>query len=258
MATPKVGVLILSQFLEDRYAIDLLGDEPDGVGYLLKDRVANVGMLADAVRRVARGGSVDRPRGRPAARRPSAQARPGRRADPTRARGSHPDGRGQVKSGDRRDAGRHGVGGGAPRHEDLRQARPRRRRARTTGACSPCCDTCGADHAADGLSRGASCPRPRPRASARAARRSSASIVIVAPSRISPAISARPILRLDLALDEAPQRPGAVHGVVALAGDQGARRLGQLRVAAGGRRGAPARRRSAGRRSARSRSASAA
>ena len=59
-------ILILSQFLDDRYAIDLLGDEPDGVGYLLKDRVANVGMLADAVRSVARGGSVDRPRGRPA------------------------------------------------------------------------------------------------------------------------------------------------------------------------------------------------
>ena len=58
VATPKVGILILSQFLDDRYVIDLLGEEPNGVGYLLKDRVANVGMLADAVCSVARGGSV--------------------------------------------------------------------------------------------------------------------------------------------------------------------------------------------------------
>ena len=57
-AAPTVGILILSQFLDDRYAIDFLGEEPNGVGYLLKDRVANGGMLADAVCSVARGGSV--------------------------------------------------------------------------------------------------------------------------------------------------------------------------------------------------------
>jgi DNA-binding NarL/FixJ family response regulator len=55
---PAVAVLILSQFLEDRYAIDLLGDQPEGVGYLLKDRVSDVGTFAEAVRRVARGGSA--------------------------------------------------------------------------------------------------------------------------------------------------------------------------------------------------------
>ena len=58
VATPKVGILILSHFLDDRHAIELFGEEPNGVGYLLKDRVANVGMLADAVCSVARGGSV--------------------------------------------------------------------------------------------------------------------------------------------------------------------------------------------------------
>ena len=55
---PGIGILILSQFLEDRYLIDLVGDKPNGVGYLLKERVADVEVLADAVRRVASGGSV--------------------------------------------------------------------------------------------------------------------------------------------------------------------------------------------------------
>ena len=56
--SPAIAVLVLSQFLEDRYAIDLLADRPEGVGYLLKDSVADVGSFADSVRRVARGGSV--------------------------------------------------------------------------------------------------------------------------------------------------------------------------------------------------------
>jgi DNA-binding NarL/FixJ family response regulator len=55
---PSVAVLVLSQFLEDRYAIDLLGNRPEGVGYLLKDRVADIDSFTDAVRRVAAGGSV--------------------------------------------------------------------------------------------------------------------------------------------------------------------------------------------------------
>src|SRR3954468_17123168 len=55
---PDAGVLVLSQFLEDRYALDLVGDRAAGVGYLLKDRVGDLDLFADAVRRVARGGSV--------------------------------------------------------------------------------------------------------------------------------------------------------------------------------------------------------
>jgi len=55
---PSVGVLVLSQFLEERYAIDLVGDRADGVGYLLKDRVGDLALFTDAVRRVARGGSA--------------------------------------------------------------------------------------------------------------------------------------------------------------------------------------------------------
>jgi DNA-binding NarL/FixJ family response regulator len=56
-AQPNVGVLVLSQFLEDRYALDLVGDRADGVGYLLKDRVGDLPTFVDAVRRVAGGGS---------------------------------------------------------------------------------------------------------------------------------------------------------------------------------------------------------
>jgi DNA-binding NarL/FixJ family response regulator len=55
---PQVGVLVLSQFVEQRYAVDLIGDSAEAVGYLLKDRVADFARFADAVRRVAAGGSV--------------------------------------------------------------------------------------------------------------------------------------------------------------------------------------------------------
>ena len=55
---PGTGVLVLSQYVEDGYAVDLLADNAEGVGYLLKDRVADVERLTDAVRRVAAGGSV--------------------------------------------------------------------------------------------------------------------------------------------------------------------------------------------------------
>jgi DNA-binding NarL/FixJ family response regulator len=57
-AHPDVGILVLSQFTEERYAVDLIGDDAAGVGYLLKDRVADFDGFADAVRRVAAGGTV--------------------------------------------------------------------------------------------------------------------------------------------------------------------------------------------------------
>jgi DNA-binding NarL/FixJ family response regulator len=55
---PQVGVLVLSQYVETHHAIQLLQGGVQGVGYLLKDRVADVAEVADAVRRVAGGGSV--------------------------------------------------------------------------------------------------------------------------------------------------------------------------------------------------------
>jgi DNA-binding NarL/FixJ family response regulator len=57
-AHPDIGVLILSQYLEAHYALKLVGDRAQGVGYLLKQRISDVSLLADAVRRVARGGSA--------------------------------------------------------------------------------------------------------------------------------------------------------------------------------------------------------
>lgn len=55
---PEVGVLVLSQYVEERYASDLLAERGGAVGYLLKDRVADVAEFIDALRRVANGGSV--------------------------------------------------------------------------------------------------------------------------------------------------------------------------------------------------------
>ena len=55
---PTMGVLVLSQYIEERYAVELLADGAEGIGYLLKDRVADVDRFRDAVRRVAEGGSV--------------------------------------------------------------------------------------------------------------------------------------------------------------------------------------------------------
>ncbi len=55
---PDTGVLVLSQHLEERYALELLGESAEGVGYLLKERVADIPAFVDAVRRVAAGGSA--------------------------------------------------------------------------------------------------------------------------------------------------------------------------------------------------------
>jgi DNA-binding NarL/FixJ family response regulator len=55
---PGVAVLVLSQWVEERYATELLSDRPHGVGYLLKDRVADLAEFLDALDRVAAGGSA--------------------------------------------------------------------------------------------------------------------------------------------------------------------------------------------------------
>jgi DNA-binding NarL/FixJ family response regulator len=55
---PGTAVLVLSQYVERQYATELLAESAEGVGYLLKDRVADIDRFIDAVRRVADGGSV--------------------------------------------------------------------------------------------------------------------------------------------------------------------------------------------------------
>jgi DNA-binding NarL/FixJ family response regulator len=55
---PEIALLVLSQYVEERYATDLLSTQTAAVGYLLKDRVAHVSDFLDALRRVAAGGTV--------------------------------------------------------------------------------------------------------------------------------------------------------------------------------------------------------
>lgn len=55
---PEIGVLVLSSHYEEEYALDLIGDSAEGVGYLLKERVGDVDAFTDAVARVAAGGSA--------------------------------------------------------------------------------------------------------------------------------------------------------------------------------------------------------
>ena len=55
---PDTGVVVLSQYVEEEYVIELLGDSAEGVGYLLKERVVDVERFVEAVQRVAEGGSV--------------------------------------------------------------------------------------------------------------------------------------------------------------------------------------------------------
>ena len=55
---PEIGVLVLSQFLEEQYALDLVASGAERTGYLLKEKVGNANLLVDAVKRVASGGSA--------------------------------------------------------------------------------------------------------------------------------------------------------------------------------------------------------
>jgi DNA-binding NarL/FixJ family response regulator len=55
---PEIGLLVLSQYVEESYAMELLAESAEGVGYLLKDRVADVDRFIDALERVAEGGSA--------------------------------------------------------------------------------------------------------------------------------------------------------------------------------------------------------
>jgi DNA-binding NarL/FixJ family response regulator len=55
---PEVGILVLSAYYEEDYAVELIGERPEGVGYLLKERVGDVEAFVSAIERVAAGGSA--------------------------------------------------------------------------------------------------------------------------------------------------------------------------------------------------------
>ena len=99
-ARPAQPILILSQYVEERYASELLGGDASGLGYLLKERVADVKDFIDACTRVAEGGTVLDP---DVVAQLLARASKGtaRHAHRERARGAGPDGRGQLERRDR-------------------------------------------------------------------------------------------------------------------------------------------------------------
>jgi DNA-binding NarL/FixJ family response regulator len=55
---PEIGVLVLSQFYEESFVVDLIAEHPEGIGYLLKERVGDVSSFIDAIKRVAGGGTA--------------------------------------------------------------------------------------------------------------------------------------------------------------------------------------------------------
>ena len=133
---PDVGILLLSQYIEDRYLGELLGAGAEGVGYLLKDRIAEVERLTEAVRRVADGGSVLDPE---VVARMLGRAREEGPLDSLTDRerevlGLMAEGKCSAdqahQQGDRRWPPRQRASGRAPRDQHLHEARPLARRGR--------------------------------------------------------------------------------------------------------------------------------
>ena len=121
---PGLPVLVLSQYVEQLYARELLADQAGGVGYLLKDRVFNDDQFVEALRAVAGGGTVHGPGGGVQAAGTAGQGRAGHPALASRARGARADGRGALQQRDRPAPVRDREGGQQAQHEHLRQARP--------------------------------------------------------------------------------------------------------------------------------------
>ena len=127
---------MLSQYYEERYALELIGERAEGVGYLLKERVGDVDAFIDAVKRVAAGGTCSAPRssermlGRRARNRPIDQlARASATCSPRWPRAS--------PTGDRRGAVRDQAA--VEKHvTSIFQKLELNRRPTTTAACSRC------------------------------------------------------------------------------------------------------------------------
>ena len=102
---PQVGILVLSQYVQARYAVELLAQGTERVGYLLKDRVSDLDELSTSVRRIGEGGSVLDPAvvAQLVGQRRKGE-RPARGPDRARARGARADGRGPLEQGDRASA----------------------------------------------------------------------------------------------------------------------------------------------------------
>ena len=96
---PEVGVLVLSHYVESRYAMRLLEEHPERSGYLLKERVSDVAVLVDALQRIDEGECVLDPTIVSRLVGQAARREPARRAHRARARGPRADGRGSLQRG---------------------------------------------------------------------------------------------------------------------------------------------------------------
>lgn len=125
---PETGVLVLSQYVKESYALRLLGDSAAGVGYLLKQRVMEPASFVDAVRQVSSGGSALDPEVVAQMLERRAPGGPGRPAHSERAGRTRRHGGGTLQPGDRPGSGHQRGRSTAPHHQHLRQARPAARR----------------------------------------------------------------------------------------------------------------------------------
>ena len=136
-ARPGFPVMVLSQYVEQLYARELLASGEGAVGYLLKDRVADVGEFVEGVRRVAAGGTVLDPEviATIMARQ---REQPARAAHASRARGAGPDGRGSLQRRDRGGAVRHARRPSPSTPTASSPSSTCRSRSTTTAGCWPC------------------------------------------------------------------------------------------------------------------------
>ncbi len=119
-----VAVLMLSQYVEERYATDLIASDTRGFGYLLKDRVADVTEFVEAVRRVGAGGTALDPEVVAQLLVRSRRADPLAGLTPARDRGARTDGRRPLQRRHRLGAGRQRGRRREARELDLHQVRP--------------------------------------------------------------------------------------------------------------------------------------
>ena len=135
---PGTGVLVLSQYLEEGYALDLVADGAEGTGYLLKERVGDVERFADSVRRVGEGGAALDPEVVVQVLGRRRRDGPTGRANRARSRGARADGGGSLEPGDRPAARRDRARRREARNQHFRQARPHAGALRITAACWRC------------------------------------------------------------------------------------------------------------------------
>ena len=127
---PGLPVLVLSQYVEQLYARELLAQGTGGVGYLLKDRISDVNQFVDAIRRVAAGGTAMDPEVISQLLSRHQDSSPVGVVDAPRTRGALAHGGGPVERGDRRPDVHHREGRRQAHELDLRQARTGAERGR--------------------------------------------------------------------------------------------------------------------------------